>query len=188
MLEKETLSEALNYVQAACLPEPLKKNKIFVRALVKVRKMNNHEAICYAVNNGSGEPLVKKSFGSISMIKEVVEVYPLSYLEEGVLPDFRKKTDIVEYLKRKGIDEQQATELVMSDDKEKKKEAKRLVISFCIKAQIEQENMINKAPNIKSQSESINETQKEDNEETRTEDNSDKGEVTSESTGVEEQL
>lgn len=147
MLEKETLSEVLNFLKCSELPDPLKKGKVWVRAIAKAKKANNHETMCYVVNNGRGVPLLKRDFGSISMIKDFVEIYPLSYLESGAFPDFRKKDDVIQFLVRHGEDEAEVTELVKSDDKELRDEAKARVISYCIKAQLEQENMKSKAPN-----------------------------------------
>ena len=80
MLEKETLTAVLQFTGCTELPASLKEGDIYVRAIAKVKKANNHETMCVIVNDGTGKPIIKKDFGSISMIKEIVEIYPLSVL------------------------------------------------------------------------------------------------------------
>ena len=140
MLEKETLTAVLQFTGCTELPASLKEGDIYVRAIAKVKKANNHETMCVIVNDGEGNPIIKKDFGSISMIKEIVEIYPLSVLESDSIPDFRKKKDIVSFLVRLGETESHVEKLASSKEDEDKAALKALVYKHCIKLQIAREN------------------------------------------------
>lgn len=140
MLEKETLTAVLQFTGCTELPAALKEGDIYVRAIAKVKKANNHETMCVIVNDGTGKPIIKKDFGSISMIKEIVEIYPLSVLESDSIPDFRKKKDIVSFLVRLGETESHVEKLASSKEDEDKAALKALVYKHCIKLQIAREN------------------------------------------------
>ena len=140
MLEKETLTAVLQFTGCTELPAALKEGDIYVRAIAKVKKANNHETMCVIVNDGTGKPIIKKDFGSISMIKEIVEIYPLSVLESDSIPDFRKKKDIVSFLVRLGETESNVEKLASSKADEDKAALKALVYKHCIKLQIAREN------------------------------------------------
>ena len=140
MLEKETLTAVLQFTGCTELPAALKEGDIYVRAIAKVKKANNHETMCVIVNDGEGNPIIKKDFGSISMIKEIVEIYPLSVLESDSIPDFRKKKDIVNFLVNLGENESDVERLASSKEEEDKAALKSLVYKHCIKLQIAREN------------------------------------------------
>ena len=140
MLEKETLTAVLQFTGCTELPSALKEGDIYVRAIAKVKKANNHETMCVIVNDGEGNPIIKKDFGSISMIKEIVEIYPLSVLESDSIPYFRKKKDIVNFLVNLGETESDVERLASSKEEEDKAALKALVYKHCIKLQISREN------------------------------------------------
>ena len=140
MLEKETLTAVLQFTGCTELPAALKEGDIYVRAIAKVKKANNHETMCVIVNDGTGNPIIKKDFGSISMIKEIVEIYPLSVLESDSIPYFRKKKDIVNFLVNLGETESHVERLASSKEDEDKAALKALVYKHCIKLQIAREN------------------------------------------------
>ena len=146
MIEKETITAVLQFTGCTELPAALKEGDIYVRAIAKVKKANNHETMCVIVNDGTGKPIIKKDFGSISMIKEIVEIYPLSVLESDSIPDFRKKKDIVSFLVRLGETESHVEKLASSKADEDKAALKALVYKHCIKLQIERENAKSAAP------------------------------------------
>ena len=146
MLEKETLTAVLQFTGCTELPAALKEGDIYVRAIAKVKKANNHETMCVIVNDGTGKPIIKKDFGSISMIKEIVEIYPLSVLESDSIPYFRKKKDIVNFLVNLGETEIDVERLASSKEEEDKAALKALVYKHCIKLQIARENAKSAAP------------------------------------------
>ena len=146
MLEKETLTAVLQFTGCTELPAALKEGDIYVRAIAKVKKANNHETMCVIVNDGEGNPIIKKDFGSISMIKEILEIYPLSVLESDSIPDFRKKKDIVSFLVRLGETESHVEKLASSKADEDKAALKALVYKHCIKLQIARENAKSAVP------------------------------------------
>ena len=140
MLERENLTAVLQFTGCTELPAALKEGDIYVRAIAKVKKANNHETMCVIVNDGTGNPIIKKDFGSISMIKEIVEIYPLSVLESDSIPYFRKKKDIVNFLVNLGETESDVERLASSKEEEDKAALKALVYKHCIKLQIQREN------------------------------------------------
>ena len=140
MLERETLTAVLQFTGCTELPDALKEGDIYVRAIAKVKKANNHETMCVIVNDGEGNPIIKKDFGSISMIKEILEIYPLSVLESDSIPDFRSKKNIVSFLVRLGETESHVEKLASSKADEDKAALKALVYKHCIKLQISREN------------------------------------------------
>ena len=140
MLEKETLTAVLQFTGCTELPSALKEGDIYVRAIAKVKKANNHETMCVIVNDGTGNPIIKKDFGSISMIKEIVEMYPLSVLESDSIPYFRKKKDIVNFLVNLGETESDVERLASSKEEEDKAALKALIYKHWIKLQISREN------------------------------------------------
>ena len=146
MLEKETLTAVLQFTGCTELPAALKEGDIYVRAIAKVKKANNHETMCVIVNDGEGNPIIKKDFGSISMIKEIVEIYPLSVLESDSIPDFRSKKNIVSFLVRLGETESHVEKLASSKADEDKAALKALVYKHCIKLQMKREKLTNVAP------------------------------------------
>ena len=146
MLEKETLTAVLQFTGCTELPAALKEGDIYVRAIAKVKKANNHETMCVIVNDGEGNPIIKKDFGSISMIKEIIEIYPLSVLESDSIPDFRKKKDIVSFLVRLGETESHVENLASSKEDKDKAALKALIYKHCIKLQIERENAKSSVP------------------------------------------
>ena len=146
MIEKETITAVLQFTGCTELPAALKDGDIYVRAIAKVKKANNHETMCVIVNDGTGKPIIKKDFGSISMIKEIVEIYPLSVLESDSIPDFRSKKNIVSFLVNLGENESYVEQLAASKSDEDKAALKALVYKHCIKLQIERENAKSAAP------------------------------------------
>ena len=146
MLEKETLTAVLQFTGCTELPAALKEGDIYVRAIAKVKKANNHETMCVIVNDGEGNPIIKKDFGSISMIKEIVEIYPLSVLESDSIPDFRSKKNIVSFLVSLGENESYVDRLAASKSDDDKAALKSLVYKHCIRLQIERENAKSAVP------------------------------------------
>lgn len=140
MLEKETLNEVLGYVKCPELPRPLKANEVFVRAIVKVRKRNNHSAYCLASNDGTGIPAIKKMFGSMSQIMEVEEIYPLSVLNASVIPNLNDENDVVSYLVACGENKDYVLSLLENSNDENKAKVRTLVLKHCIASQIKDEN------------------------------------------------
>ena len=181
MLEKNSLNEVLDYTKCTELPKPLKKTDVFVRAIALVRKLNNRESYCIVVNDGTGKPVVKKTFGSISVIKEIKEIYPLSVLEASIFPDFRKKQDVIGFLVRCGEDRETIESMFESSDADAKTKIKTLVVKYCVDHQLKREkteSSAEKKPLPESPA-----AVEENGEETKNEDNNGREQETKEPTG-----
>lgn len=157
MLEKKSLNEVLAYTKCTELPKPLKKTDIFVRAIALVRKLNNRESYCIVVNDGTGKPTVKKTFGSISVIKEILEIYPLSTLAASVVPDFRKKQDVMDFLLNNGCNKSRITSLFAENSDDSKALIKELVYKICVSRQLQREQEEEKVKDAPQQKVSENE-------------------------------
>ena len=180
MLEKNSLDEVLSYTKCTELPKPLRKNDVFVRAIALVRKLNNHESYCIVDNDGTGKPVVKKTFGSISVIKEVKEIYPLSLLEASVVPDFRKKQDVIDFLVCRGENRDIVERMFESADADTKAKIKGLVYKYCVDHQLRREQQEAKL-DVKPLPESP--AAVENGEETKNEKNDEREQETKEPTG-----
>lgn len=141
MLEKGCEAEVLSYAKCTELPAPLKEGQIYVRAIAKVRKSNNCESYCIVTNNGTGKPRIKKNFGVMMPIVKVLEIYPLSVLDSGVLPDMRKKKELVAFLVQNGVRQTLAENLVNSKEDSDKEKLRSLIINIAVNIQIEREKI-----------------------------------------------
>lgn len=95
------LQEILSYVNLTQLPPALnqaKSKKIWVDAILEVRKVDCSLSYVYAYNRYGREPLVVHTVGSAAAIRETVAVYPVNYLTKEFLPDMRSRNAIVSYL------------------------------------------------------------------------------------------
>lgn len=142
MIEEKALWEALEYCKCHELPDELKDGEIFVKAIVKVLKSNSMEGFCIAVNDGTGKPDIKKSFGSVAQIVQVLSIHPLSVLDRNYVPSFGNIDDVTNFLLRRGENYEYIKSLVDSDKTEDKEKLKALVIRHCIREQMNGEARI----------------------------------------------
>jgi len=138
-LEKESLLAALEAVKCKDLPPELKDGEIFVRALVRVLKTNNQESYCYAINDGTNTPQIKKSFGTVAQIVRVLSIHPLSVLDKNYIPSFNVRDEVKAYLSRSGENDDYLNRLFDEGTEESKAAIKSLVIKHSIQDQLREE-------------------------------------------------
>lgn len=138
-LEKDSLVAALDFCKCKELPEELKEGDIFVRALIKVQKGNNRHGFCLAVNDGTGKPCIKKTFGSVAQIVKILSIYPLSILDRNYFPVFNKKEEIVMHLVKYGENRDYIERLCSSGLQEDKDKIKSLITRYSIEDQFAEE-------------------------------------------------
>lgn len=124
MSEKEkTLSEALSYAAVPELPaELLAGDNSWVKAIVLVRKFNNNENYALAINNGESVTIVK-DFGTLSAIREILNIYPYARLGVKSTPNLHNREEIVLYLVNHGEDEAYIRQLMSKECKSGKPKA-----------------------------------------------------------------
>lgn len=100
-IKEESKMKALVYCGLRELPEVEDKEHFWLRALALVTKLDGSQSYVYVEKDlNTLEPNIIKDFGTISMIHEVVEYYPYSYLKERYMPSFKtqKKDERIAYL------------------------------------------------------------------------------------------
>lgn len=118
-LEKDSLVDALNYCRASNLPEPIPDGdkRIWVKGLAKVHKSDCSCNWAVVRNDGYSEPMVVKDYGNCAMIVRIDEVHPLYFLDMSEIPLLRSKTDILNYLKNHGENEDEIKQMLDTKDK-----------------------------------------------------------------------
>lgn len=148
-IEENSLYEMLTELKMSEMPEelPAETENIWVKALVRVQKRDTSINYAIALNNGrSGTSIIKDS-GRMSTIVEILNIYPLNYLEKRDIPTFNKQADYVMYLVNSGYDEEECKALISRKDKDgndkdaetlerDRNEIKQRVIEVCIKNKI----------------------------------------------------
>ena len=116
--EQISMTDALAYVHLKELPNKWEdKTKIWIMAIVKVTKVNARSNYAIAINNGDGNPVITKDFGTSAMIARVDEIYPYKYLNTVSMPDLRNKQDIINYLGNYGYDVENVKYLLSTKNK-----------------------------------------------------------------------
>jgi hypothetical protein len=134
-IKQDSLIAAMQYLGLRQLPEVEDKNNIWVKALALVRKADGSESYVYVTKDINIKNKCIADFGNISAIKEYVEFYPISHLQQNVLPKF----------KTKGKDERIKHLVAFCNAKESDlssksvKELDYMVLCHAIKTQIENE-------------------------------------------------
>ena len=103
-IKDKSLVDALAYVGLRDLPNEDNKEFVWIKALALVSKSDGSKSYIYLVKDKDGKPKVKKDFGRISVIKEIVSVYPFMLLDEKFVPAFQTKTkaERIEWLQKFG--------------------------------------------------------------------------------------
>lgn len=116
-IEYSTKQDALKYVGLTELPSEYKKNsnKIWIKAVAKVKKTNGRCSYCVVVNKGSDVPTVIKDFGVSCCIRQFEHIYPVQYLDSAYMPDLRKQSDCIVYLRARGENEDSIKELLAKE-------------------------------------------------------------------------
>ena len=118
--EEKSLVSAIAYCSLRELPEKDNGEDIWVEALAKVKKADGTQNFVYVRKNKDGENVIAKDFGSISIIREIIEYYPFNYLKPKFIPTFKanKKEDRLYYLQKINKDKDFSKMTVKELDKE----------------------------------------------------------------------
>lgn len=152
--EEKTLSEAMSYARVSKMPSEYKpgSQKIWTRAIVKVKKINNKLSYALAMNDGCNKPRIVKDFGDTGAIKAIEAIYPYEFAPSDIVPSLRNKKDIEQFLVRIGCNAQNVQYLLSNDDadgnpksEEQKESDKQKVKSIIEKYVVEQSVVLARA-------------------------------------------
>lgn len=103
-VKEKSLIEALAYVGLRDLPKEDNKEFVWIKALALVAKSDGSKSYIYLVKDKNGNPKVKKDFGNVAVIKDIVTIYPFMLLDEKFVPSFQTKTkaERIEWLQKFG--------------------------------------------------------------------------------------
>ena len=132
-IKDDSLLECLKWTGVPNLPEKDDKENIWIKAIGLVAKADGSESYVAMIKDENLVDKVVKDFGSISLIRQVKEVYPYSYLMASFMPEFKtkKREERIAYLSKhfKDLDMSSMT----------LKELDKKVISLAIRKQIQKE-------------------------------------------------
>lgn len=129
--KEKSLIECLKWCQVPALPDVDDKENIWIKAIALVKKGDGTESYVAMTKDKDLKNKMIKDFGTVSMIHEVVEVYPYSYLSAAYMPEFktRKKEERINYLLAYDKKLEELEELSL-------KELDKMVVNVAIKNQI----------------------------------------------------
>jgi hypothetical protein len=129
--KEKSLIECLKWCQVPALPDIDDKENIWIKAIALVKKGDGTESYVAMTKDKDLKNKMIKDFGTVSMIHEVVEVYPYSYLSAAYMPEFktRKKEERINYLLAYDKKLEDLEELSL-------KELDKMVVNVAIKNQI----------------------------------------------------
>lgn len=129
--KEKSLIECLKWCQVPSLPDADDKENIWIKAIALVKKEDGTESYVAMTKDKQLKNKMIKDFGTVSMIHEIVEIYPYSYLSAAFMPEFktRKKEERINYLLAHDKSLQGLDELSL-------KELDKMVVNIAIKNQI----------------------------------------------------
>lgn len=103
--EQETLIDALSFYGLTDLPEEDTKEHLWIKALGRVQKADGTISYVGMSRNEKLEEVVCKDFGTLGVIRKILNVHPFVYLDAAYLPKFKTKSkeERIKYLKFNGV-------------------------------------------------------------------------------------
>lgn len=100
--EEKSLISAMAYCSLRERPQADDGENIWIEALAKVKKADGTTSYVYVSKDKNGNNVIKKDFGSISIIRVIETYYPFNFLSDKYLPTFKgaKKEDRLRYLNK----------------------------------------------------------------------------------------
>lgn len=130
-IKQNSLVKALSHCSLRELPEKDNGERFWVTALALVRKSDGSESYVYSVKSQDLTNRITVDFGNISSIREIVEYYPITYLNSAYVPKFKtaKKEERITYLSR------YVKNVAMLEEKTTK-ELDKLIVAIAVKRQL----------------------------------------------------
>ena len=135
MITRETLDlrNILDYANVVKLPKEWHEDsskKIWVDAILKIRKSDCTTTYAYAYNNYGDDPKIVRVEGTASMIAEILGIYPINYLTKDFMPKFETRDEIIDYVTKAYNNDKKDIDALTDD------EIKTLAYSYAIGRQI----------------------------------------------------
>jgi hypothetical protein len=131
---QESLVEALAYCHCRELPDEALPDKIWVRALALVVRNNGDNSYVYVEKIPNLKYRIVRDFGFGGSIFKILKFYPLSYLDEDLMPKFDKerKQPRIEFLQKMGCTQDNLEDCTI-------KELNNLILGVVIQRQLKEE-------------------------------------------------
>ena len=99
--EQQSLLECLSWCSVRQLPEAWDNKNVYIKAIGKVMKADGSISYVAIQKDDNGDDRFIKDFGSVSMIRQVLGVYPYLFLDAVFMPTFKgnSKNEKMAYLK-----------------------------------------------------------------------------------------
>ena len=126
------LQEILSYANLTRLPRALdttKSKKVWVDAILEVRKVDCTVSYVYAYNRYGQFPMVTRAVGTAAAIREVLSIHPINYLTKEFLPDVSTRDEIIKYLSAMYNEDGKVLDAMSGD------ELKTLLYASCVDRQ-----------------------------------------------------
>lgn len=109
--EEESMMRALMAARCGALPTEFvpEEDRLWLRAIVKVKKYDGSTSYCLAENYDNIKPHITVDYGTTAIIKAVVAIYPYEFVRD--MPMLSSKKAIVSYLVSNGYPEEDITQL-----------------------------------------------------------------------------
>lgn len=134
-----TLQMCLQEVGLSELPPAISASytKRWIKGICLARKLNGIMSYCMCENDG-GKTRLKKDFGQILPVLEIVAIHPYMELDSKYIPDLRSNKQIIEFLTKNGYTADNIEALLSKNDKtnEQQRKDRQTVKDFVIKAAI----------------------------------------------------
>lgn len=101
--KEQSLLEVLEYTGLTTLPkkfDPEKGKKVWVDAILEVRKVDGSSSYAYAKNVYGKKPRYIKVWGNSAAIVEVLSIHPVSFLSKEFMPVMANRKDVVNFVAR----------------------------------------------------------------------------------------
>lgn len=98
--EQTSLLNCLSWCSVRQLPEKWDKKNVYIKAIAKVMKADGSISYVALQKDNKGDDKYVKDFGSVAVIRKVLEVYPYLYLDAMYMPTFKgnSKGEKITYL------------------------------------------------------------------------------------------
>lgn len=104
---EQSMFDCLAFCELAKLPEAWDKKSIWLTAICKTKKNDLGEYYAYAEKDKQGKMSIVRDFGPCRAIVEIVEYYPVIYLNSSYVKKFPKSDEgnanLTEYLRHNGF-------------------------------------------------------------------------------------
>lgn len=103
-IKDETLQLALREAGVKTLPKSItpSDNMVWISAIALTKRINAQESYVCVVNDGEGNPIIKRDFGPYIAIADIISIHPIEMLNKRFIPDLRSDKQMIGFLEKNG--------------------------------------------------------------------------------------